>query len=337
MRFLPILAILVCGCPAPNQAVATIELPERALANSVAFSPNGKTLAAGCNDNIIRLWDVATGRPLPIVLTHEGWVSPVAFAPDGKTLVAGSADSCVTEWDAETGKRAVALERDEIFGTERRYWGTTWSVVYAPDGRSVAGGGEEGRVKVWDVATRRVIRTFLIRRGSAAYSMAFSPDSKTLAVAYASGPVRLWDLETGQVTQTIALRPDTYHFVSVAFSPDGKTLAIGNGKERESGEVLIWDVARGKALKRLGGHTWPVLSVAFSPDGRTLVSGGQDETLRLWEIASGRELARLTGHTDTVTCVAFSPDGRTLASGGYDETVRMWDVSGFTRAVRPAP
>jgi WD40 repeat protein len=295
-------------------------------------------LAAGCGDRSIRLWDVATIRPLPINLNHESWVSSIAFAPDGKSLVAGSADARVIVWDVRSGKEVVALERNpESFTGRGQLRGNTWSVAYAPDGLSVAGGDNEGLVKVWDVATGRVIHTLWSRRSRFAYSMAFSPDSRTLAVAYDNGPVGLWDLETGQEARAIALPPDAYYFISVAFSPDGKMLAIGTGKERQSGEVLIWDIARGTLSKTLRGHTYPVLSIAFSLDGRSLVSGGQDMTLRLWDAASGREMARLTEHRNTITCVAFSPNGRTVASGGYDDTVRLWDVSAFTRGAKPVP
>ena len=305
--------------------------------DTVAFSPDGKSLAAGCKDQTIRLWDATTRELLPAFPRFRSWVSSVAFAPDGRTFVAGTADSCVTVWDLKTGKQAVALEQHTgSFAGQGQLRGNTLSVAYSPDGRFVAGGDNEGLVMVWDVATGHVSRVFWTRDSTFAYSMAFSADSRTLAVAYDNGPVRLWDLEKEEEIRAFALPPDTYSFISVAFSPDGKMLAIGNGKERESGEVLIWDLTRSGAPKTLRGHTWPVLSVAFSADGRLLVSGGQDMTVRLWDTASRRELARLTGHTHTIASVAFSPDGRTLASCGYDGTVRLWDVSGRTGGAKLA-
>ncbi len=317
--------------------MATIGLPGDAMAHSLAFSPDGTILAAGCSDQTVKLWDVAARRPLPITLIHGSWVSSIAIAPDGRTLVAGSADARVIVWDVGSGKEGVVLERDPgSFSDRGQLRGNVWSVAFSPDGRSVAGGDNVGLVKVWDVATGRVVRTLRSRRSRYAYSMAFSPDSGTLVVAYDNGPVGLWDLTTGQESRTIELPPDSYYFLSVAFSPDGKTLAIGCGKDRRSGEVLIWDVARGTTSKTLRGHTWPVLSVAFSPDGRLLGSGGQDMRLRLWDAESGQELASLAGHRDTITCQAFSPDGRTLASGGHDKTIRLWDVSGYRRGARPA-
>ena len=92
--------------------------------------------------------------------------------------------------------------------------------------------------------------------------------------------------------------------------------------------IKLWDVASGRELRTLSGHTGDVLSVAFSPDGKTLASGAfRDYTIRLWDVASGRELRALSGHRGDITSVAFSPDGRVLASGSDDNTIKLWDVA----------
>jgi WD40 repeat protein len=100
---------------------------------------------------------------------------------------------------------------------------------------------------------------------------------------------------------------------------------LASGSEDKT--VKLWDVASGRELRTLCGHSSFVLSVAFSPDGRILASGSWDGTVKLWDVASGRELRTLSGHSSFVLSVAFSPDGRILASASDDKTVKLWDVA----------
>ncbi|GAA2255325.1 hypothetical protein GCM10010402_08260 [Actinomadura luteofluorescens] len=330
---------------------------------SVAFSPNGRTVAAGTsNDSSVRLWDVATHRQLGVPFTgHTGRVNSVAFSPDGRTLASASDDGSVRLWDVATHRqlglpltghlsevswvvfspdgRTLASIGDSV---SVRLWDVATrhqigrlpadnaaAVVFSPNGRTLATSSAVAPVQLWDLATRRRIAT--LPTDAFASAVTFSPDGHTLATGSLSGPVRLWDVTTRRPVGA----PFTGYveFVtSVAFSPDGRTLAAGG----DDGPVQMWDVAtHGQIGEPLDNHA-SVTSVAFSPDGHTLAVGGAVSGTRLWDVTTHREIgAPLTGHTSNVASVAFSPDGRTLASGSDDGTVRLWNMT--TRREQNAP
>ena len=285
--------------------------------SSVAFSPDGLTLASGhgWGGYEVNLWDVVSGQPksTSISYTDEATVS-VAFSPDGSTLAIGTWDKKVILWDVASGQlKAVLTGHSDV----------VHSVAFSPDSSILASAGSDDTVRLWDVASRQP-KTILIGHSERVSSVLFSPDGRTLASGSLDRTVRLWDIAAGQSKTIIESQEEVS---SVAFSPDGSLLASGYGW---GGYVVhLWDVASGQRKTTLTGHSEGINSVAFSPDGRTLVSGSDDRTVRLWDIESRQPIAVLVGHTDRVTSIAFSPDGRTLASGGdrEDRTVILWDLT----------
>ena len=167
---------------------------------SVAFSPDGQTLASSSRDATVRLWDVQTGAHLNTLTGHRYDVYSVAFSPDGKTLASAGDDGTVRLWDVQTGAHLNTL-------TGHRY--DVYSVAFSPDGKTLASGGNDGyrdgRIHLWDVQTGETSKTLTghsstLDRGVS--SVAFSPDGNTLASGGGDRTLRLWNLPPTRVTMT---------------------------------------------------------------------------------------------------------------------------------------
>lgn len=278
---------------------------------SVAFSPDGITLATGSWDTTARLWDVAAGTTRHELTDHTGVVLSVAFSPDGRTLATGSDDKKAGLWNVADGKlRNTLPDHTDAVG----------SLAFSPDSGALAAGSADNTVRLWDVLTA-TSRATLTGHTDTVQSVAFSPDGRTLATGSKDTTVRFWDVATGQKHAPLNGHTDVVN--AVAFSSRNGILATGGDDKT----VRLWDVAKGKVLHILKGHTGRVNALAFSPDGSTLATGSDDTTVRLWDVATGAERAKLAGHSDVVASVVFSPDRRTLATGGRDATVLLWDVA----------
>ena len=215
--------------------------------------------------------------------------------------------------------RAAAAQVDPLGQILAGHTGPVRTVAVSRDIARAVSGGDDGTVRVWDLATGRQDAA-LTGHTDWVRAVAVSRDGARAVSGGDDGTVRVWDLGAGR--EEAALTGHDGEVFAVAITPGG-TLAVSGGSDRT---VRVWDLATGSERAVLAGHTRPVWSVAITPDGALAASGGGDGTVRVWDLATGTEQAALTGHDGEVFAVAITPDGTRAVSGGADGTVRVWDV-----------
>ena len=233
----------------------------------------------------------------------SGPLSAAAFSPDGRWLAIGGYRRV---WLLPVGPSSL-IPPPFSLGTVS---GPVTSLAFSPNGRvlAAAGGapGQYGEIQLWDLPTRRLIRTLRGHR-DAVYGVAFSPDGRTLAAASYDRMVSLWSVAGGPPR---LLKDHIDAVYTVAFSPDGRQVASASGERT----IKVWEVATGRRVYTLSEPAAERYAVAFSPNGRQLAAAGADKILRLWNVTpNGGKLARSAfAHEGAVLRVVFSRDSRSL-------------------------
>jgi WD40 repeat protein len=202
--------------------------------HSLAFAPDGRTLASAGHDARAKVWEVATGTRLYQIRGADSHYKSVAFAPDGKTLLVAGTNAELALWKADTGQKVCDLGNQ---GGERRL---IVAAAFLPDGKGVLA-MEDAEVRVWDGPSGRLLRSFPSPNSHWPYAAhALSPDGKMLAATHwhRGGAIELRDTVTGETVGRLGESAGT-SFTALAFSPDGRTLAAGCSDTT----VLLWEVA----------------------------------------------------------------------------------------------
>jgi telomerase protein component 1 len=324
------------------------------------YSPDGEYIATGSYDRSIKVWSANTGDEVITLKGHKGFIAALAWSPDGRTLASCGQDRTVRLWKPFSSDATYSDDGSNncvrVFQAHER---PVRAVAWSKSGRSVASGGEDNDIFVWDPVNESSPIVKLVGHGKAVNSLAFHGDY-SLASASDDRSVRTWSLNSN--SQLGEFKGHHDGATCVRWSGDGNTILSCS----HDNVIILWDVTKQEAKASLIGHTgsvfqavfspdyknivscsfdrsvkvWAVLdkvenrghdarilSIAFSPSGRLLATGSRDKTVKIWDVVSGNELRTLAGHSSNVFGVCFSSDGTVLASASRDKTIRLWNVN----------
>jgi WD40 repeat protein len=287
----------------------------------------GEFLVAGCEEGTIQVWSkdvwmgIRNGGKAPLIL--RGHQSPVlALDLRGTKLASAGADGKVIVWELALGSEGRSLTPAA----------PARCLALSPDGIVLAIGGEKNNIELWDLSAGK---TLGLLEGHTDWinCLTFNADGKLLASGSHDGTVRMWDVQARKQILSISATPappanspapPINRVLAIALNPDGKQIAWGGS----DGQIHLANLADGKLIRSLTGHTSSITGLAYHSDGKVLASAGKDRTVRLWDSANGQALKTLEGHGAWVQSVVFLDHGLRLASVSADRTVKLWDLTG---------
>jgi WD40 repeat protein len=292
----------------------------------VAVSPD-KSAVAATRGNQIHIYDAGSGAYIrslidpalttpdkkPLKAAHLSLVESLAYSPDGRFLASGSFQEVVL-WDAMTG-----LPRQRITGFADR----VVALAFSNNGKLLATGGgpatTDGEVKIYDVATGKLVVELKNAHSDTVFGVAFSADDKMLATGAADKFVKTFEVPSGKFLKQF--EGHTHHVLAVGWKSDGKLLASAGADNT----VKVWDFEKGEQKQTIAGHGKQITALTFIGKTPQFATCSGDQTVRFWNVDNGGNTRNFQAEKDFLYSVAVSPDGGVVAAGGQEGVVRLYN------------
>jgi len=329
------LAMFTLGCR--SGPPTTVVTPDKAV-EKLVYTRDGGILAVGHQDGTVvfrngkRMTVERTVQTPDVVQMPDMWLSDIAFSPRGDLLASAYLDyGTVFLWSVADGKLVARLRADT---------GDVRSVAISPDGTTLAAGGRNGDIAIWDLSTRVLRKTFDAHR-SIITMVEFSPLGDVLVTGSHVPDIKCWDVKSGALIHT--MKPKVSAPCSSTFSPDGRFLATDGDLEydadgRATEAIDVWDISEGKKWAELRSYELLAFSnngVVVLPSGE-LIAAYRDNTLGVWDLATGKKI-RTSPLPRSASAIAISPTFDVLAIGADDgkvETRRIRQIMAGEAAER---
>lgn len=303
----------VSVAPSNDLSINSVKVAIPGSVICVAFSPDGKWLAAGGDDGKITLWQFPALKQKAHMDGHRERVTSLSFSKDSHLLASSSADKNVMLWDLTSEQpqgQTLAGHRAEV-----------QRVAFSPSGAMLASAGQDNNVILWHAHQILPLAKILTGNQGVVTSVAFSNDSTMVASGGADGAIRLWNASNGKEISP-AMQAGGGLVSSVTFVDGNNTLASAVGNH----SIVLWDCRTGKKLSTIVGKDLQISAIAVSPNGKTIASAGSGAWITLWDAKSSERIGEVVIGHDRVFELKFAPDGKTLAVGAHDGTVTLLDA-----------
>ena len=308
---------------------------------SVAFSPNGKSIAIKDQDLKVLIWNFPFNesscyeleKGMVASFSEFGSDRSIAFTPDGKFIAFSvfrrADENWIELYDLQLRSKRKVFRGHKPFGLNR-----ISSLSFSPKGEFLASASQDKTVKLWNLSTEEEIKS--LPHDNPINAMAISHDGYKIAIGDNHGDIKIWNLEN-QKEEILRTKTNLSSVKSIVFSPDSKTLVTGGEAINnfvDACYLQFWDLSN-RTVNEIysseeNSHGDVVNSVTFSPDGQILASAGKDKKIIFWSTNSRRKICPLSfsidsAHSDEITSIDFAPKGNYLASAGKDKVVKIWN------------